>query len=146
MTSHDLGKSTFDGAKIFEFNTRSEVPDRREVAIAAFGTKVANSQRLFEVKTATHQLAIDGFDGFRRQWAGVQTGDFLEHRGFTMRCVDGNPGLPLELADFDNQFGPVVQQAHELAIDLINFPTDVGEDFLVHGGRLFFVVGHALAI
>ena len=116
----NLNKYTLNRAKVFVFDTGTKVRNGRDVAKAPGRSLVTNTQRLFQMKTAAHEFAVNGFDCAWCQRPLVQAKNLVQNGSFTVRSVNRSPGSAFELTNLNNQIGAFVEYRNQPAIDLVD--------------------------
>ena len=75
----------------------------------------------------TCALDLDFLEAAIRQWAVVELTQLFEHRFLAVGGVDGLLVRLLELADFDDDVGALVQQDDDLLVERVDLPAEIVE-------------------
>ena len=89
------------------------------------GTKIGHLLRALKREGGGHDFSIDRPNRLGWKWPGVLLDEALDYRRLPRRSMEIGIRIPLflELADLDDAFGPLIQQAQNLVIDAIDlFP------------------------
>src|SRR5678809_1572081 len=85
--------------------------------------QIGNLLRAFEREGGGHDFSIDWPNGLGWKWSGVLLHKAFDDRRLPRRGMEIGTRifLFLDLADFDDTLGPLIQQAQDLIIDAIDF-------------------------
>ena len=100
-------------------NALPEFQNSRAMTETSRRPKVRDPQRPLQRERPAHQLAPYRLYALIRQRPFIRRQHFFKHRLFAVGCVYWRIAQVLDLADFHNHLGPLVEQSYKLNIKLI---------------------------
>ena len=127
-----FGKNVGDGFLCRVTQARAEFPDGRLVRESRFRPEVGDGHGFFQRQRAGHDFAINRPQRFLGDGPVVQLANTVKHRALAMRRINFLTRRKLDVADAEHVLRALVQQPHDLRVELINRFAMLG---YVHGSN-----------
>ena len=121
-------------------NRMTKLLRHRLLGVCACRAEERDFDRLFHRATYAHDLAPQGLQVMRGQWARIALGNFFQYLRFTFRAKDGLLVFLLHMSDGLREFGAFVEQGDELGVERVDLDAQWRE-FRIDGLQ-GLVLGH----
>lgn len=118
------------------------------MGVRTLWAKIPNAERTLQGETPAHEFPVDSLKGSVREGAGVGLENFPEDLGLSVRRVDRYAGGSLAPPDLDHERCPLVQQANQAGVDLVDPRAQIIEarrwvfTRIFGHGRILVILGH----
>ena len=109
-----------DGVEVLEFHARTKMAGGRDMAVGSGRAQKPDADRLFECKTAAHDLPVNGFNRLGQGGATAELFHPCQDSRLAVRGVDRTAGLLFVLADIDDHLGAGIDQFDQLTINFVD--------------------------
>ena len=99
---------------------RAEFPNRRLVRKRRLRPEISDRHGFFQRQRARHDFPVNRPQRFIRDRPGILPANPLQHRPLAMRRINFHARLQLDFADRQHMLRALIQELHNLRVQLIN--------------------------